>query len=286
MFEREARSLGFTHAAVGPMVRSSYHADQQAHGRACVAAAGEARRRPEDGVASRRPAARRRLRSRSSPRSARRPRTATAARADRPPGAGAGRAAPSGKLLKAKELRGRVVVNVIWATWSPAARMELPEVQRVYRELPRKGPGDRRARDRREPGRGARVLAQARLFVPGGDAQRRLLRSLRPRQHDADVLHRRPAGNAAGTGSPARSAPRSSRHCCDRCSPRRRRPRASRRSDGRVSAPPSRRKSGSSLVGAKPRQCSRRPASALAHPSSASFASISASSSAKSGSPT
>ncbi len=31
MFEREARSLGFTHAAVGPMVRSSYHADQQAH---------------------------------------------------------------------------------------------------------------------------------------------------------------------------------------------------------------------------------------------------------------
>jgi lipoic acid synthetase len=31
MFEREARALGFTHAAVGPMVRSSYHADQQAH---------------------------------------------------------------------------------------------------------------------------------------------------------------------------------------------------------------------------------------------------------------
>jgi len=31
MFEREAQSLGFTHAAVGPMVRSSYHADQQAH---------------------------------------------------------------------------------------------------------------------------------------------------------------------------------------------------------------------------------------------------------------
>ncbi|MGE5792042.1 MAG: TlpA family protein disulfide reductase [Bacteroidota bacterium] len=39
----------------------------------------------------------------------------------------------SGKLLKAKELRGKVVVNVIWATWSPAARMELPEIQRVYR---------------------------------------------------------------------------------------------------------------------------------------------------------
>jgi lipoic acid synthetase len=31
MFEREARAMGFVHAAVGPMVRSSYHADQQAH---------------------------------------------------------------------------------------------------------------------------------------------------------------------------------------------------------------------------------------------------------------
>ena len=31
MFEAEARQMGFTHAAVGPMVRSSYHADQQAH---------------------------------------------------------------------------------------------------------------------------------------------------------------------------------------------------------------------------------------------------------------
>ena len=31
MFEREASTLGFTHAAVGPMVRSSYHADRQAH---------------------------------------------------------------------------------------------------------------------------------------------------------------------------------------------------------------------------------------------------------------
>ncbi len=30
-FERDAESLGFVHAAVGPMVRSSYHADQQAH---------------------------------------------------------------------------------------------------------------------------------------------------------------------------------------------------------------------------------------------------------------
>ena len=30
MFEREADAMGFAHAAVGPMVRSSYHADQQA----------------------------------------------------------------------------------------------------------------------------------------------------------------------------------------------------------------------------------------------------------------
>ena len=30
MLEREAYAMGFTHAAVGPMVRSSYHADEQA----------------------------------------------------------------------------------------------------------------------------------------------------------------------------------------------------------------------------------------------------------------
>jgi lipoic acid synthetase len=32
MFEREANTLGFRHAAVGALVRSSYHADRQAHG--------------------------------------------------------------------------------------------------------------------------------------------------------------------------------------------------------------------------------------------------------------
>ncbi|MBI3229052.1 MAG: lipoyl synthase [Burkholderiales bacterium] len=32
MFEEEAYKMGFEHAAVGAMVRSSYHADQQAHG--------------------------------------------------------------------------------------------------------------------------------------------------------------------------------------------------------------------------------------------------------------
>jgi lipoic acid synthetase len=31
MFEGRAAEMGFTHAAVGAMVRSSYHADQQAH---------------------------------------------------------------------------------------------------------------------------------------------------------------------------------------------------------------------------------------------------------------
>jgi len=30
MYEREAASMGFTHAAVGALVRSSYHADRQA----------------------------------------------------------------------------------------------------------------------------------------------------------------------------------------------------------------------------------------------------------------
>ena len=30
-FEREAAKLGFKHAAVGALVRSSYHADRQAH---------------------------------------------------------------------------------------------------------------------------------------------------------------------------------------------------------------------------------------------------------------
>jgi lipoic acid synthetase len=31
LYEREAQAMGFVHAACGPMVRSSYHADQQAH---------------------------------------------------------------------------------------------------------------------------------------------------------------------------------------------------------------------------------------------------------------
>ena len=31
IFESEAAKMGFVHAACGPLVRSSYHADQQAH---------------------------------------------------------------------------------------------------------------------------------------------------------------------------------------------------------------------------------------------------------------
>ena len=31
VFEHQATAMGFRHAACGPLVRSSYHADQQAH---------------------------------------------------------------------------------------------------------------------------------------------------------------------------------------------------------------------------------------------------------------
>jgi len=39
MFEEQAYAMGFTHAAVGALVRSSYHADQQAHAAGVVGAA-------------------------------------------------------------------------------------------------------------------------------------------------------------------------------------------------------------------------------------------------------
>ncbi len=42
MFETRAYEMGFSHAAVGAMVRSSYHADQQAHAAAEAAAASNA----------------------------------------------------------------------------------------------------------------------------------------------------------------------------------------------------------------------------------------------------
>ncbi|MFZ9176179.1 MAG: lipoyl synthase [Burkholderiaceae bacterium] len=40
-FEREAKAMGFDHAAVGPMVRSSYHADLQAHAAGLISASSE-----------------------------------------------------------------------------------------------------------------------------------------------------------------------------------------------------------------------------------------------------
>jgi lipoyl synthase len=39
MFEREAEAMGFSHAAIGALVRSSYHADQQAHAAGLAATA-------------------------------------------------------------------------------------------------------------------------------------------------------------------------------------------------------------------------------------------------------
>jgi lipoic acid synthetase len=41
MFEREAYAMGFQRAAVGALVRSSYHADQQADGVQAGEQAGE-----------------------------------------------------------------------------------------------------------------------------------------------------------------------------------------------------------------------------------------------------
>jgi lipoic acid synthetase len=38
MFELEAMKMGFVHAASGPMVRSSYHADEMAHAAGVVSA--------------------------------------------------------------------------------------------------------------------------------------------------------------------------------------------------------------------------------------------------------
>jgi lipoic acid synthetase len=41
MYEREATALGFTHAAVGALVRSSYHADRQAQAAGVVVGAAQ-----------------------------------------------------------------------------------------------------------------------------------------------------------------------------------------------------------------------------------------------------
>lgn len=40
----------------------------------------------------------------------------------------------NGKTVRAKDMRGKVVLAVFWATWSPAARTDLPNVDRFVRE--------------------------------------------------------------------------------------------------------------------------------------------------------
>lgn len=45
----------------------------------------------------------------------------------------------NGRILKAKELQGKVVVTLFWASWCPSCRSALPELQRLYGELQPQG---------------------------------------------------------------------------------------------------------------------------------------------------
>lgn len=45
----------------------------------------------------------------------------------------------NGKTLTAKQLQGKVVVHMYWATWCPYCRADLPEMQRIYQLLQPKG---------------------------------------------------------------------------------------------------------------------------------------------------
>ena len=45
----------------------------------------------------------------------------------------------NGKTIKAKDLKGKVVVTMFWATWCPTCRTSLPELQRFYSEQHAKG---------------------------------------------------------------------------------------------------------------------------------------------------
>lgn len=45
----------------------------------------------------------------------------------------------NGKTVRTKDLRGKVVVKMFWATWSPAARADLPNIDRFYREYANRG---------------------------------------------------------------------------------------------------------------------------------------------------
>ena len=45
----------------------------------------------------------------------------------------------NGKTLSAKQLQGKVVVQMYWATWCPYCRADLPEMQRIYQLQQAKG---------------------------------------------------------------------------------------------------------------------------------------------------
>ena len=45
----------------------------------------------------------------------------------------------NGKVLKDKQLHGKVVVQMYWATWCPYCRADLPEMQRIYQLQHAKG---------------------------------------------------------------------------------------------------------------------------------------------------
>ena len=45
----------------------------------------------------------------------------------------------NGRMLKARDLRGKVVVTMFWATWCPTCRTTLPELQRFYDDQHAKG---------------------------------------------------------------------------------------------------------------------------------------------------
>jgi cytochrome c biogenesis protein CcmG/thiol:disulfide interchange protein DsbE len=45
----------------------------------------------------------------------------------------------NGKTVRSKDLRGKVVIAVFWATWSPAARADLPNIDRFVRQNAARG---------------------------------------------------------------------------------------------------------------------------------------------------